>query len=141
MPLSRLTGPQLGRGLPACGMLLWHGHRWGQGASRAGRRLQGLSGQQRGEGASVGLSCGPCQHSDALLRPHPHPKLASAPSSLPLIVPSSPGYPHPSPHVGPCAYTAAPAPGYVTFLMRGQGLWGLLRVTWFWVPGEEMEQR
>lgn len=143
-------------------MLLWHGHQWGQGAScwqdsvkercqaerAAGWGPQGASlagprwwlGHQGGEGGF----CGP------LMWPLSSSRLPSVPSAhsvvVTLRVPLSWQYPHPSPHMHTCAYTAAPgpavstSPGSALFLMSGQSPWGLLTLTWFWVPGEEMEQ-
>lgn len=147
-------------------MLLWHGHQWGQGASCAGRRLQRnaarLSRQQGGDhralawqgpggSRATGVERGPLRASHVahvitqmpFCAPTP-PQAGCCPifghsdsTLIPAVRPPLPAH---------CAYTAASpagavAPGNAIFLMSGQGLWGLLRVTRFWVPREEMEQR
>lgn len=144
-------------------MLLWHGHQWGLGAGCAGRRLQRntgrLSRQQGGDHRVLGRSgsrwclgrhCGEGASRTAhviIQMPFcaPNSKLMAAPSLVTLTLPpscSTTEYPpdlrshvHLCLHTHPCLAVAV-SPEYATLLMSRQELWGLFRVTWFWVPGE-----
>ena len=114
-----------------------------QGAGLAGPRWR--LGHQGGEGASVGLSCGPCHHSGAFLCPRPTPswllpRLGHCDTAPVLAIPTPLTHVPLCLHSSPCPAVAV-SPGFAIFPVSGQGLWGLLRLTWFWVPGEGMEQR
>lgn len=126
-PHGLLAQSLLGRGSQACGMLLWHGHQWGQGAGCAGRKRQRNaarpSRQQSEDHRALGLAgpplwreglCGslmrPRHHSDT--PPPPHPKLSAAPHlvTLPcplLTVPLNPPAP---PHTHAPVLTHHPMP-------------------------------
>lgn len=152
-------------------MLLWHGHQWGQGAGCAGRRLQrntarlsrqqggdhralGLAGSRWwlghhcGEGASVGLSCGLCHHSDAFLCPYS--KLTAASSLVSLTLPLS-WYYHTVSLTPPSSRafvrTHPPMPSYSSvpwvyhLTQEWEGTLGPVQSDLVWVIGEEMEKR
>lgn len=151
---SLLTRSLLGRGRQACGMPLWHGHQWGQGAGCAGRKLQrnaarpsrqqsedhgalGLAGPPLWRGGLCGSLMWPRHRSDAPPPPHPKSHIGS-PSQGPLL--TGPLHPPPLPtqvhlclHTTPCP-AAAVFPEYVCHLTHGRA------VTWFWIQGN-MEQR